>query len=985
MEKMSQLFYANLEDVPDTKLIERRAVTNLLEFYNYLENAIRFLLNCTRSTKWKRLDPNNLAREIVMEALSEYNLNIVVQNQDIIVSVNENDSESENEYRNPVHIEKVRTEIRNRIFPQKPGEKKIWLEIIPPEENESNLVENEFFEAENVYQNYDRKYDEKFDPPRLAKNRKTYRVLDVIQEYNALCVDEELLGNQLLFSQPNIYTLDRQKNALLDLQSRPQKHHRALLRLVEKKEVVRFPQFTPIEVHEWIKLTDLSYPDTPVQREFVKIALGTPDFAFLEGPPGSGKTFTICELVLQLVRARKRVILVASTHVAVDNVLEQLVDHQNEVIAVRIGKKDDVSEKIKPFRLEEKIKSERERILKKLLSIKNPSPSQKHFIAALQTKQNKIVNNIILNSANLICGTTIGILKHPDFRKSQSRIIKPFDLLILDEASKITFTEFLVPALYAKKWIIVGDIRQLAPYVEESEVRSNLNACLETPEDCIICSDLFHIKQNIDQWEQIFKQSFKKVRTQKKLWRESPNPLYKLLVIDEDPSILERYEQQAKLQGIPVINFNKIKNPPQNFELQVLSCAVYLGTRTDIQKYESLLPADINLIRGGNYFPNFEKRRLAYYKNAKESKNNEKSDQQSSLFENLILEIEALPNWLKTTDPDSDFSKSWAEEISWRLIRAFETKNSSDPATQEKNSLYWSQINNQLPKYYDANKTYKINDQLDLVSRVAFPSILELLQVGFKKRSGAFIESSLSSGIPSEAFEKRHLVLKHQNRMHPAIADFPRKTFYKDLDALKIPPKLEQDRLWSYPNYKYRCVWETYQNPPPSKRNRNLEEVKIIQRQLDEFRIWTSRNPHPKNPGGFWEVAVLTFYRGQEAELRSMLRKLFKTGGHYNFRSKPHRIHVQLCTVDRFQGHEADLVFLSFVRTRGIGFLDNPNRLNVALTRAKYQLVLVGYLENFKRKKSPEILRKLAEEIPSSYSLTKITLTGGDRHGSYRN
>jgi len=79
------------------------------------------------------------------------------------------------------------------------------------------------------------------------------------------------------------------------------------------------------------------------------------------------------------------------------------------------------------------------------------------------------------------------------------------------------------------------------------------------------------------------------------------------------------------------------------------------------------------------------------------------------------------------------------------------------------------------------------------------------------------------------------------------------------------------------------------------------------------------------------------------------------------------------------------LVFLSFVRTRGIGFLDNPNRLNVALTRAKYQLVLVGYLENFKRKKSPEILRKLAEEIPSSYSLTKITPNGGDRHGSYRN
>jgi superfamily I DNA and/or RNA helicase len=36
--------------------------------------------------------------------------------------------------------------------------------------------------------------------------------------------------------------------------------------------------------------------------------------------------------------------------------------------------------------------------------------------------------------------------------------------------------------------------------------------------------------------------------------------------------------------------------------------------------------------------------------------------------------------------------------------------------------------------------------------------------------------------------------------------------------------------------------------------------------------------------------------------------------------------------VDKFQGHEADIVFLSMVQTKRVGFMDNPNRLNVAIT-----------------------------------------------------
>ena len=51
---------------------------------------------------------------------------------------------------------------------------------------------------------------------------------------------------------------------------------------------------------------------------------------------------------------------------------------------------------------------------------------------------------------------------------------------------------------------------------------------------------------------------------------------------------------------------------------------------------------------------------------------------------------------------------------------------------------------------------------------------------------------------------------------------------------------------------------------------------------------------------------------------------------------------VQISTVDAFQGNEKDLIILSTVRSQSIGFSSDPKRLNVAITRAKGQLIIIG-------------------------------------------
>lgn len=51
-------------------------------------------------------------------------------------------------------------------------------------------------------------------------------------------------------------------------------------------------------------------------------------------------------------------------------------------------------------------------------------------------------------------------------------------------------------------------------------------------------------------------------------------------------------------------------------------------------------------------------------------------------------------------------------------------------------------------------------------------------------------------------------------------------------------------------------------------------------------------------------------------------------------------------TIDSYQGLEKDVIVISNARTNGIGFLANPQRLNVALTRPKKCLILCGNFKN---------------------------------------
>jgi hypothetical protein len=329
--------------------------------------------------------------------------------------------------------------------------------------------------------------------------------------------------------------------------------------------------------------------------------------------------------------------------------------------------------------------------------------------------------------------------------------------------------------------------------------------------------------------------------------------------------------------------------------------------------------------------------------------------------------VPALPDWEAHRRAlgvrPLDEPVTWADEVAWRQVRAYELRY-NEP--EQKRLL--EELRELRPKtmgdwFFSKRRPRTLRDgrvqtpdealdeDLANMRRVSMPSILEILQVGAGSL-GWSRGTTLTDGLPRQILSERMVSLSFQHRMHPDISAFPRARFYADDGLLKDASGMHAVREWEYRRYARRAAWIDiaplkHGRGRNSPGNSNPAEAEAVMRELQEFAKWAAAAPHPgKDPQARWEVAVLTFYRGQEKLLRHRLQDLSgQRGNARNFRL-PHgggRVHVTLCTVDRFQGHEADLVLLSFVKSGTAGFLNSPNRLNVALTRARYQLVLIGH------------------------------------------
>lgn len=173
---------------------------------------------------------------------------------------------------------------------------------------------------------------------------------------------------------------------------------------------------------------------------------------------------------------------------------------------------------------------------------------------------------------------------------------------------------------------------------------------------------------------------------------------------------------------------------------------------------------------------------------------------------------------------------------------------------------------------------------------------------------------------------ERCVKLSYQHRSHPDIAKFAAKEFY-DGKAM-LSDHMYGMQKWRYNHFKHHVHWEHIKGKCDAK-NRNKKELKWIEKELKSFCKFATRQKEGK-----LSVAVLSFYKEQAEELKKICHRVFKDAKQF--------VEYSAGSVDSFQGHEADIVFLSYSNQDPTCFINAPNRLNVAITRARFMMVHVG-------------------------------------------
>jgi superfamily I DNA and/or RNA helicase len=206
--------------------------------------------------------------------------------------------------------------------------------------------------------------------------------------------------------------------------------------------------------------------------------------------------------------------------------------------------------------------------------------------------------------------------------------------------------------------------------------------------------------------------------------------------------------------------------------------------------------------------------------------------------------------------------------------------------------------------------------------------------------------------------------------MHPDISSFARDVIYEEEalhDANTI--QIRDAKIgWDFGGFPSRRAWIDIDGRESG--GVNIDEINAMEGLLQDFIRWARDKGRPDrdNPK-HWEVACLCFYSKQEKAISDMLRRVTGESKEKKIRffAKGAPVEIVCGTVDRFQGREADLVLLSMRNTRRTGFLDSPNRLNVAVTRARQQLVIFGNYRFYGNCHTSE-LEELAIRTPTTHS-----------------
>ncbi|KAM9301529.1 DNA-binding protein SMUBP-2 [Gastrophryne carolinensis] len=213
------------------------------------------------------------------------------------------------------------------------------------------------------------------------------------------------------------------------------------------------------------------------QKEAVAFSLTQREVAIIHGPPGTGKTTTVVEIILQAVKQGLKVLCCAPSNVAVDNLVERLAAHKERIL--RLGHPARLLESLQHYSLDAvlacsdnaqivaDIRKDIDQTFTKMrkLQRKEEKSGFRTEIKALRKELKEREEAAMvqtLKAANVILATNTGASMDGPLKLLPDN---HFDLVVIDECAQALEASCWIALLQAKKCILAGDHKQLPPTI----------------------------------------------------------------------------------------------------------------------------------------------------------------------------------------------------------------------------------------------------------------------------------------------------------------------------------------------------------------------------------------------------------------------------------------------------------------------------------------------------------------------------------------
>ncbi|KAF2659817.1 DNA helicase-like protein [Lophiostoma macrostomum CBS 122681] len=316
----------------------------------------------------------------------------------------------------------------------------------------------------------------------LAKKGAEGVVLRVRRENVEVVLDKEDAdvpsGSKLwIVKLANDVTYKRMNQTMIRLQKLQEQEHTPFLHVL-------FGQASPTALP-----SDLNDPSNPLhklefndptlndsQKEAIRFALASREVALVHGPPGTGKTHTLIELVLQLLKQKLRLLVCGPSNISVDNIVERLASYK--VPMIRLGHParllpsvlnhslDVLTRTSEAAALVQDVRKEMDDKQSSIRKTRNARERRqiynelKDLRKEFRERERGCVDNLVKGS-KVVLATLHGAgglhLKGQEF-----------DVVIVDEASQALEAQCWVPLLWVKasKLVLAGDHLQLPPTIK---------------------------------------------------------------------------------------------------------------------------------------------------------------------------------------------------------------------------------------------------------------------------------------------------------------------------------------------------------------------------------------------------------------------------------------------------------------------------------------------------------------------------------------